>query len=79
MKLRKSHYGLKFGGMMHEADHCINGQTQLMFAFSDLGWWRVLLFSERLVNGFSVLLRLYEPISMSVFQCLSFGTKIGLF
>ena len=52
MKLRKSHYGLKFGGMMPFTMKWItvwNGHTQLMFTFSDLSLPKVLLFSERLV------------------------------
>ena len=52
MKLKKSHYGLKFGGMMQFTTKLItvwNGHTQLMIAFSDLGRPMVLSFSERFV------------------------------
>ena len=52
MKLRKSHQSLKFGGMMQITMKRItlcNGHTKLMFAFSDLGRWKVLSFSEHLV------------------------------
>ena len=60
MKLRKSHYGLKFRDMMQFTMKRItvwNGHTQLMCAFSDLGWPRVLSFSERLVSrwGYQLL------------------------
>ena len=52
MKLKKSQYGLKVGGMTQFTMKRItvwNSHTQLMFAFSDLGRSRVLSFSERLV------------------------------
>ena len=52
IRLRKSHYRLKFGGMTQFAMKRItvwNGHTQPMSAFSDLGQPRVLPFSERLV------------------------------
>ena len=52
MKLRKSHYSLKYGGVIQFAmkrNTLWNGHTQLMFAFSDLGRPRVLSFSERRV------------------------------
>ena len=48
----KSHYGPKFGGMMQFTLQRIilwNDHTQLMFAFSDLGEPRVLLFCEHFV------------------------------
>ena len=49
MKLRKSHYGQKFGGMVQFTMKRItvwNGHTHLMFAFSDLVQPRVLSFFE---------------------------------
>ena len=48
MKLRKSHYGLKFGGMLQFTMKWItvwNGHTQLMFACPNLSQLRVLSFS----------------------------------
>ena len=54
MKLRKSHYGLKFGGMVQFTMKRItiwNCHTQLFFTFSHLGRPRVLSFSEFLGFG----------------------------
>ena len=53
--VRKSHYGLKFGGMVQCTMKLIvicNSHAQPMFTFSDLGRPRVLSFSERLVNQY---------------------------
>ena len=52
MTRRKSHHGLKFGGMMQYIMKRIiiwNAHVQPVFAFSDLGWPRILSFSECLV------------------------------
>ena len=52
MKLRKSHYGLKFGGMKQftmKRIAVLNGHAQLMFAWSDRGSPRVLSLFEHLV------------------------------
>ena len=68
MKLRKSHYGLKFGGMMQFAMKRItvwNGHAQLMFTFYDLGWPRMLSFSERLVYHMFWIYDPYMNISSS--------------
>ena len=50
MKLRKSHYSLKFSGVMQLKKFILlNGHNQLMFEFSDPGRPRVWSLSERLV------------------------------
>ena len=69
MKLRKSHYRLKFGGMMQFTKKRItvwNGHTQLMFAFSEISHTRVLSFSERLVDRASV-----RYVSMLIQSCVN--------
>ena len=68
MKLRKSHYGLKFGGMMQFTMERItvwNGHTHLMFAFSDrvrpcvrlqnLPWSKTGLVSRQVLHPLSKL------------------------
>ena len=82
MKLRKSHYGLIFGGMMQFTMKWItvwNIHTpQLMFVFSYLGRPRVLSFSKRLVKsittqftgmrGKGILKYLISPLSFGMGQ-----------